>query len=405
MRRILFVSVTGELGGAERSLAELVLALDRSRFEPHAVTPGPGPLASRLGRAGVGVDFARVERIRRTVNPIRIARYVAAISKASRAVADLARSKRVDVIHANTDVAQVYAGEAAARAGVTSIWHSRDMLGLGPLGERLSEKAACVIAISEAVAAHLADSGVDSSKIRVVENGIALGFFKELDLDNARSSARQELGLAEGAFVAGTAGAFVPWKRHEDFVRAFGRLSEMEVADHVESPEGPGSERVEVARIVPARGVVFGADILGENERYERDLKRLADEFTGERVLFPGWREDLARLLPALDVFVSPSEDEPFGRVIVEAMAAGVPVIATDSGGKPEIVEHGETGVLVPQGDVEAMAEALYKLRHDEEMRKSLARAARRAAFERFSVERVAREVEQVYEEVLGDRA
>ncbi len=348
------------------------------------------------------MEFAPLVRIRRTVNPLRIAGYITAISKASRRIADIARAGHIDLIHANNDMAQVYAGEAAARADVPCVWHARDVLKLGPLGQRLSEKASLVIAISEAVAEHLAKSGVDRSKIRVVKNGIALGPFEELDLEKARSSARAELGLAGGAFVAGTAGIFVPWKRHEDFIRAFGKLCEMEVADHLECPEGPGSEQVEVARIVPARGVVFGADIFGENDRHESDLKRLADELGGERIVFPGWREDLAGLLPALDVFVSASEGEPFGRVIVEAMAAGVPVVATDSGGKREIVQDGETGLLVPQGDVGAIAEALYELRHDSEKRASMGRAARTAAFERFDVRRVAREVEALYDEILA---
>jgi glycosyltransferase involved in cell wall biosynthesis len=415
MRRILHVSATEKLGGAERSLVELTGALDRSRFESHAVLPGKGTLADALRERGVAVQFAPIERIRRTVNPLRIAEYIAAISRASRRIADIARAERIDLVHANNDVAQVYAGEAAARAGLPCVWHARDMLSLGPLGARLSERASRVLAVSDAVRDHLAGCGVDASKIRVVRNGVDLGAFEGTDLAGARASARhlgapaevrtrarRELGLAGDAFVVGTAGAFVPWKKHEDFVRAFGRLAGMEMTDLADGPDGPGSEGVDIREMVPARGVVFGADLLGDHGRYEYDLKCLADELAGERILFPGWREGIAGLLPALDVFVSASEGEPFGRVIVEAMAAGLPVVATDSGGKREIVEDGKTGVLVPQGDADAMAKALDGLRRDRDRRATLGLAARRAAFEKFNVERVAREVEAVYEEVLG---
>ena len=107
-------------------------------------------------------------------------------------------------------------------------------------------------------------------------------------------------------------------------------------------------------------------------------------------------------MLPALDVFVSTSENEPFGRVLVEAMAAGLPVIATDSGGKPEIVADGKTGVLVPSGDVNEIAREAHDLRRNPDRREKLGRAGRCAAFERFSIERAAREIESVYDELLG---
>ena len=189
MHRTLHVSAAEELGGAERSLVELTGALDRARFEPHAVLPAEGPLADALRERGVALQFAPIERIQRTVNPLRIAGYIAAISKASRRIADIAGSLRIDIVHANNDVAQVYAGEAAARAGLPCVWHARDTLRLGPLGERLSQRASRVLAVSDAVRDHLTGCGVDASKMRVVRNGVDLGAFEGMDLPEARASA------------------------------------------------------------------------------------------------------------------------------------------------------------------------------------------------------------------------
>ena len=109
-------------------------------------------------------------------------------------------------------------------------------------------------------------------------------------------------------------------------------------------------------------------------------------------------------MLPALDVFVSASEGEPFGRVVVEAMAAGVPVVSTDSGGKGEIVEDGKTGILVEQGDIDSISRAMDELRRDPDMRARMSKEGRRVAIEKFTIDRAAREVEAVWDEVLASQ-
>lgn len=429
MKKILLVSASGRMGGAERSLVELARTVDQARFELHAVVGEAGRLAEALGAAGVGVHVVEMERLRRTVNPVRLAGYVAAVAKASRRVAGIIGSCGIDLVHSNGVISHVYAGEAASRAGVRCVWHARDMVRLGPIAERMVRHADRVIAISDAVRVYVSRLGAPRERVRVVRNGLDLTPFLEEPQrpapagesqslpaaagtqtpddsvpsvsSVARVAARRELGLDERAFVAGSAGVFVPWKRHEDFVRAFAGLCEKEIAGLA----AESGEPIRIAGLVPARAVVFGDDLFGEHGRYVFDLKRRADELVGERLVFPGWREDLARLLPALDVFVSTSENEPFGRVIVEAMAAGLPVVATDSGGRREMVEHGVTGVLVRQGDAAAAADALDALRRDPARRASLGREGRRVAFERFTVDRAAREVEAVYDEILAEDA
>jgi len=360
------------------------------------VVAGPGALADALRANGIETGVVDMKRLERTANPFRIARHIRAISRASRELAEAIAAKGVDIVHSNGAMAHLYAGEAAARAGVPCLWHSRDILNLGPVGSAMTARAARVVAVSEAVRDHLVRSGVPAERVRLVRNGIDLSAFPA-DRASVRAAARSELGLDERAFVVGTAGVFVEWKRHEDFVRAFARLCEREIADCAGRAAG---QAVDVAGMVPARAVIFGDDIFGQSGRYVFELKQLADELAGERLVFAGWRDDLPRVLAALDVFVSASEKEPFGRVLVEAMAAGLPVVATDSGAKREIVADGRTGVVVAHRDPEALGDALFDLMCDPARCEALGAAGARRAAEEFGVERAAREIEDVYDEI-----
>jgi glycosyltransferase involved in cell wall biosynthesis len=137
----------------------------------------------------------------------------------------------------------------------------------------------------------------------------------------------------------------------------------------------------------------------GENRR---SLEKLINELgLNQRISLTGWVDDVARLLPTFDLFVSPSRSEPFGLSIVEAMAAGVPVIATASEGAREIIDDGETGRLVSIGDAEALANAIVELLADSQERERLSENSQGAVRERFSLERMVAATEQVYRHVL----
>jgi len=397
MKRVMLVSASARLGGAERSILEIARSIDRQRFDLCAVVGGPGEFADSLREAGLDLDVVEMPRISRTTDPVKIAGYVATVTKLSRTIAGLVLSQGADLVHANGILGHIYAGEAAKQAKRPCVWHARDIIKLGPLAGHEQRNAALVVAISEAVRSHLLREGTPEAKLRLVMNGIDLGpFGVQADGENGRrEAARAELGLDPGAFVAGSAGTFVPWKRHEDFIRAFAALAEEETT------LAARGGTVDLANTVLSRAVLFGDDIFLEHGRYAFDLKKQADELLGSRFLFTGWRSDVPLVMPALDVFVSASDGEPFGRAIVEAMAAGVPVIVTDSGGKAEIVEDGVSGVLVPQGDVAALAEAMGSLMRDPQRRERMGEAARERAKSSFSVERVARELMAVWDEAL----
>ena len=147
--------------------------------------------------------------------------------------------------------------------------------------------------------------------------------------------------------------------------------------------------------------------IAGEDKSRSGDnrlrLENLIDELgLTKKISLVGWVDDVAKLLPTLDLFVSPSRSEPFGLSIVEAMAAAVPVIATRSEGAREIIDDDQTGRLVDIGDPEALAKEIGQMLSDPELRARLSENAKRVVPERFSLDRMVQKTEQVYREALA---
>jgi glycosyltransferase involved in cell wall biosynthesis len=228
-----------------------------------------------------------------------------------------------------------------------------------------------VIAVSQAVAESLRLSGViESSKITVVHNGI--------DIDRFSSPGGGDLPV-----VVGTVGHLAPIKGQDVFVHA--------------------------AALISARRPGVGFAVIGEDKSPQMGNRKFLESLVGElglngSVAMPGWHDDIAGLLPSLTLFVSAARAEPFGLSIVEAMAAGLPIVATASEGALEILEDGVSGKLVPVDDPEALAQAINDLLDDPSERSRLARNAMLAARERFSLERMVSDTEQVYREVLALR-
>ena len=228
-----------------------------------------------------------------------------------------------------------------------------------------------MIAVSEAVAESLRQNGViESSKITVIHNGIDIDRF-------ARSNARD----GDSPVVVGTVGHLAPIKGHDVFVRAAALVS----------ASRPG-----------VQFVVIGEDKSPEMG-YRKSLESLVAELgVSGNVSMPGWQDDIPSVLSSLTLFVSAARSEPFGLSIVEAMAAGLPVVATASEGALEIIEDGVNGKLVPVDHPESLAEAINDLLDDPAERSRLGHNAQLAA-QRFSLARMASDTERVYREVSSD--
>ena len=357
--RLLLVNPSPVRGGAEEMLLSFVNACDPARVRPVVACLADGPFVDDLAAAGAWVVRVRAGRLR---YPWAWARAVARLRRLARD-ADAVLSWQVK--------GHYYGTPAARCAGVPAAWWDH---GIRPArGEprfvidNLLPRAlrARVVVTSSAAAA------ARHPRARVVHPGIDLEPYARAD---ARADARTVLGADGVAPMIGIVGRLQPWKGQEHLLRAAPAIL----------------QRHPRARFAVIGGTPGGFDA-GEPAR----LRALAAELgVSERVGFLGQRDDVAELLAGLDVFVHASRAEPFGIVIVEAMAAGVPVVADPGGGVPEIVEHGVSGLLASGPD--AIAEAVARYLDDPAEAARIAAVARERARERFAVARFVRDVEDL---------
>ena len=380
--RVLFVDHAGVLGGAELSLLDLAAALG-DRAEVLLLADGPFRAALETRAIAVSVEalgaLKGVKKETRLPSP-------AALADAFRLARRVAsHARRRAVIYANSQKAFVVAAFAGVMARRPVIWHLRDILAPPHFSASnvraavtlANVRAAHVIGNSRATAAAFIQAGGRASLVSVVHNGIDPAPFDAVTDEVVRAT-RAELGIPEAAFVVALFGRFHHWKGQQVLLQALADL--------------PGTHALFV-----------GAPLFGE-EAFDSALRAQAVRLgVAERSHFVGFRSDVPALLRAADVVAHASVyPEPFGRVIVEGMLAGRPVIATRAGGVEEIVTDGETGVLVPPDDPAALAAAIAALRSEPARAASLAARGAAHARAQFSVASMVRGVEAVLQTVAG---
>jgi glycosyltransferase involved in cell wall biosynthesis len=401
--KLAFLSAFGEMGGAERSLYDLLASLRaaRPRWELTLVVPHTGALASKAERLGVRVvvvEFPRgLSRIGdagaggpagRRVGRLKLLLNVAA--SAPGAALYLRRLRRTlrridpDVIHANGLKSQALA--VWARAGAPVVWHVHDYVSARPLMARLvkwcAPRCAAAVVNSRSVGEDLREVCGEGLKIFTLYNAVDLETFspsgERLDLDSLSGLPPAE----PGAVRVGLLATMARWKGHETFLKALSILPrEARVRGYVIG--GP---------IYQTRGSQLGASELREC------AARLGLE---GRVGFTGFVEDPASAIRALDVLVHAStEPEPFGLAIVEGMACGRSVVASSAGGAAEILNGSEAALSHAPGDAANLSEQIGLLARSPELRTRLGRAGRLVAEERFDRARLAAELINVYSEV-----
>jgi glycosyltransferase involved in cell wall biosynthesis len=302
------------------------------------------------------------------------------VVKVAAGLVRLIRRERIDLLHANSTTAHLYGCLAADWAGIPGIWHCRDLVDLGRLEPWLIRKASVVIAISGAVSRHLQRHGA-LAKVVTIPNAVNAEALEERALGQSR---RAEWGLDNGHFVVGMAGQLVPWKRHDLFLQA----------------------AVPIAAAIPeARFLIIGGNLFDKSSSYEESIRQLVRELGLEdKVVFAGYRSDMPAVLNSLDVLVHPPDREPLGRVILEAMAVGKPVVAVNAAGPAEIVSGGAGGLLVAAGDARGMAEAVIGLRRNPEHAAALGLAGRDRVQSAFSPASHIGKMETLYGRLLPGR-
>lgn len=405
--RVLYVESAPSVGGSVISLYELLRGLDRTRYEPVVVTYTRHEYVDRFRSLGAEVAAWDVYQSReyrpawvgsvRTSWPVRQIRQTAWGSKAYhalgfalffvkkvwplvKALRQLIMEKGINLVHTNSLISHDRAGILAAKlAHRPCVCHIRHFESLNWVDRRLAGMADQLIYISEVVQKHYVGAGVPYGKGCVIYNGLDVAAFAErLDRDRGRES----FNLTPDDLAVGIVGRLEPWKGQEVFLKAMALLQQM---------------------VPNVRGIVVG-DPPPYRPEYRETLRSLADSLgLSNRILFRPFCVDVPVVMSALDVVVLASvTPEPFGRVLIEAMAAGKPVVATDSGAAPEIIEDGVQGLLVPPADAEAMARAIaYLLIHREEA-EAMGRKGQRRVWERFHLNQYVEGVQTVYESLLG---
>ena len=291
----------------------------------------------------------------------------------------IVRSEGIDLVHVNDMVTDSGSFILAARmAGVPVVWHVRNFNPFRWFDRWLGRHVERMIYISRAVEEAAVRQGVLSEMGVVVYNGVEASEFEGLP---SAQIMKEKLGLPTEGILVGMVGRLVRWKGPHIFLRGLA-LALRDVPD--------------------LHGVVVGAPDKGAEWMWDElrgEVTRLGIE---KRVLFAGYQPDVRPWLGAMDVLAHASlEPEPFGRVIIEGMAVGKPVVATNLGAVPEIVEDGRTGLMVEPGSAEALAGAIVQLSKDAGLRDRLGEAARAEVRRRFTARGTAEAVLGIYREIL----
>lgn len=369
-------------GGAQENTLHTVRLHDRARYDVDLIAGPPlggeGSLEDAAETAGIAIE--RVPSLRRNPNP---ARDLAAL----RALTRLFRARQYDIVHTHTSKAGFLGRLAARRAGVPILVHtSHGNVFHGYFGAWPTN----FFVAMERRAAHWTDALVeltprsvdeclerrvgDRTQYHVIPSGIDVARFE--CARERRAETRRSLGATDDRLLVGVVGRLEPIKGMEYFIRAAVAF---------------GQRHDDVRFCVAGQGSQLEA------------LRALAAPL-GDRVRFLGYREDVPEVMAALDVLVVPSINEGMGRVILEAGAAGVPVIASRVGGIVDVVRDGETGILVEPKNPAAIAEALESLHAHPIRRMAMSSNALCFVGPQFSLDAMVHHIEALYERLIKEK-
>jgi glycosyltransferase involved in cell wall biosynthesis len=366
--RVVEVLATGTNGGAQEHVFNLLSRLDRERFEPHLVALSPGSAIRKIERLGVPVVV------------IDHADDSAAVVALASHLDDL----DADVVHNHMFRAEVVGTRAATELGrsggrrpyVVSTVHSSRLRSAADraLLRALTSEMDQLIAVSRSIERKIRKERGNDVPVTLIYNGVDL---ERYDHQEPCCTLRDEFGMEPGSQIVGVVARLEPEKGHQTLIEAWPH----------------------VLREVPDAYLL----IVGEGSRREFLEEWAAAHKVAHRVIFTGRRDDIPAVTAALDVAVLPSWREAQGLSILEAMALSRPVVASDVGGIPEMIEDGVTGLLVEQDNPVALAAAIVRLLQDHAFADTIARAGHDLVHERFCVELMVKAIEEIYDE--GARA
>jgi glycosyltransferase involved in cell wall biosynthesis len=390
--RVLFVSHDSSMFGAQRVLLTLLSSIDRRAFTPMLLLPSDGPMASQAAALGIPVFFERLvhwvpgsavstgrQRVRY------LARFLRSLLSRCRAISRLITEHKVDLVYSNT-VTCIEGAIAAQRTRKPHVWHIHEhILQNSDLTPLFPYRFYCAAIRFLASSVIFCSKGLASSypllseKAFIVYNGLPFPPLREKFSSHAELL--RGLGCEVDTKVVAVVGSLFPRKDHMTFLAAAEK-----VARTVKNP-------------------VFLIVGSGYESYTNRIRIRIRELQLDSRVRLLGWRDDVYNLLAGVDVLVISSEQESFGLTAIEALSMETPVVSTRCGGPEEIMVDGETGLLVPVKDPDAMADAIVKLLKNPELARGMGIRGRAHVSTQFGIDRFVRCIQGVIKETAACRA
>jgi len=379
-----------DCGGSFRVLHFFLKGIDHNRFETLVVlsfvderAPAPdSPALRQIEACGVKYQVLRVPMNRMTASPIFFLKYVRDLVLSTWKLFRLIRRERIEVVHTNS-LSILASGIAARLAGVRSIYHIHEnvhkpRLVASVLKRVVASLADTLICVSEAVKASFLQAGVAANKLVTVTNCIDLDRFSE---SITGQKVRREFAPNGYEKLVASVGRVVPKKGHHYFIAAAQKV---------------------IGKLPSTRFLIVGAGRSEKDEYMQHLVDRVKQNGLDEHVVFTGPRDDMPEIMAGVDVVVlasgSDATPEASPLVIVEALAMGTPVVATNLGGIPEILHDGETGYLVPPRDSEALADAILRLLHNEQGAKQMGRAGQEWVRKQLDAKRYSDKIQDLLE-------
>lgn len=345
-------------GGGQWSLYYLIKHLNKELIYPTVLCPEEGELAERMRAIGADIIFLKVGRIR-YLNPIVVWKLINVMKKI-----------KINLVHTDSTTETFYAGIAAKIIGIPLIWHIRVSDSEKIIDRFLSFLSERLILVSKALS--LRFGWIENSgKLVVIYNAVDL---EEFNGFQTKSSIREEFNIDMNMMLLVCIGRIEERKGHEYLIHA------MKYVDN-------------------AKLIIIGKEDEGYFKRITEIIERHG---LSNRIIFTGHRKDIPSILKGIDILVFPTiSGEGFSRVVLEAMAAGKPVIATDDAGNPEAVMDGVTGYIVPVKDTKALADKINELIKDKEKRIKMGSAGRKRIEEFFTIEKNVKKIQDLYLDIL----
>ena len=355
-KKILVLSNESSISGAEISLLSLATHLSREKYSLVFILPGEGQMYNQL-ISDHRVVLYPLKKIRRhNTSPLRVA---ADIFRTGSKIAAFARKEKIDIVYSNTIQAQLYGIVVRLLTFKKVIWHVRDR-NPNPFISRCCAAASNrILCISK----FIYDQTPGGTKRSLLYNGIDTSYWSPFPKAPTLPGLPV---LPAGTLLVGQVGQLIPWKRPDDLIRAAAIVARLSL---------------------PVHFVILGDDMTHEHAGYIDELKKLIrTEGLAGHITFVGFRTNVRDYINQLDLLVHCAEDEPLGRVVLEAMALEKAVVAYRSGGCAEIITDNVNGILVQPRSIDSLSAAIAALLQDEEKRTTLGKQARQEVIKRFSI-------------------